>query len=141
MKTIVFFLLLAVAPLALVAQAIKEPPVGGPPTTEPEKQVLTYVEQMPEFSGGQPALLAYLQKNIRYPDDAREQGIQGKVFLSFVVDETGRVKDVKVKKGVYPSIDKEALRVVKAMPLWKPGIHNGKPVNVQFNLPISFKLQ
>lgn len=141
MKTVVFFLLLAMAPLSTFAQASKESPVGGPETEKPKGQVYTFVEQMPEFPGGQSALLAYLQKNIRYPNDAREQGIQGKVFLSFVVDEAGRVKDVDVKKGVHPSLDKEALRVVKAMPLWKPGKHEGKPVAVRFTLPISFKLQ
>lgn len=143
MKQFTFLLWLALAPLSVFAQLDDDNTVKPYPSDEKEKpknEVYTFVEEMPEFPGGQAALMTYLQKNISYPADAREKGIQGKVFLSFVVDATGQVKDVKVIRSVDPSLDKEALRVVKAMPLWKPGKQGGKPVSTMFNLPINFKL-
>lgn len=115
--------------------------VDNTPVEPAPSPVFTVVESMPEFPGGQAALMKYLSSNIRYPQDAREMGIEGKVYLSFVVDKEGYVKNVEIRRGVYTSMDMEAVRVVKAMPRWKPGTQDGKPVNVLFNLPINFKLQ
>jgi TonB family protein len=98
------------------------------------------VEVMPEFPGGTEKMMDYLSKNIKYPEAAKEKGISGRVFLSFVIEKDGAVSDVKVVKGIGKECDDEALRVVKAMPKWKPGLMKGKPVRVSYMLPIFFKL-
>lgn len=98
------------------------------------------VEVMPEFPGGTEKMMDYLSKNIKYPEAAKEKGISGRVFLSFVIEKDGAVSDVKVAKGIGKECDDEALRVVKAMPKWKPGLMKGKPVRVSYMLPIFFKL-
>lgn len=114
-------------------------------TNEPEKQevekVYTYVEQPPAFPGGEGELTKYLQENIKYPQEAREVGIQGKVYLSFIVGRDGNITDIKVVRGLHYACDKEAMRVVKSMPRWTPGKQNGNNVTVQFTLPISFQLR
>jgi len=96
---------------------------------------------MPEFIGGTAKLFEYLGKNLKYPELAKTTGIQGKVFVQFVVDKNGKIKDVKVLQGINALLDKEALRVVSEMPDWKAGKQHGKPVSVIYNLPISFKLK
>jgi protein TonB len=106
---------------------------------EPDK-IFTVVEQQPEFPGGYTAMMKYLKDNINYPTIAQENGIKGRVTLQFVVDKEGIISQVKVIKGVDPSLDKEAVRVVKSMPKWIPGKQNGKPVNVWFTLPVVFQL-
>ncbi len=98
------------------------------------------VEVMPEFPGGTEKMMDYLSKNIKYPEAAKEKGISGRVFLSFVIEKDGAVSNVKVAKGIGKECDDEALRVVKAMPKWKPGLQKGKPVRVNYMLPIFFKL-
>ena len=98
------------------------------------------VEVMPEFPGGTAKMMDYLSKNIKYPEEAKEKGISGRVFLSFVIEKDGAVSNVKVAKGIGKECDDEALRVVKAMPKWKPGLMKGKPVRVNYMLPIFFKL-
>lgn len=98
-------------------------------------------EAQPEFPGGSDALMTYLARSVRYPVDAMENGIQGKVIVSFVVKTDGSLTDVKVARSVHPSLDAEAVRVVKAMPKWKPGIQNGKPVNVHFMVPVIFRMR
>ena len=98
------------------------------------------VEVMPEFPGGTEKMMDYLSKNIKYPEEAKEKGISGRVFLSFVIEKDGAVSNVKVAKGIGKECDDEALRVVKAMPKWKPGLMKGKPVRVNYMLPIFFKL-
>ncbi len=105
-------------------------------------QIFTYVEQMPEFQGGLEELYKYLGNKIKYPAMEKDNNISGKVFLTFVVEPDGNITDVKVQRGVKggPGLEQEAIRVVKAMPNWKPGKQNGKPVRVQFNLPIQFSL-
>lgn len=108
---------------------------------EQKEKVYLKVDQMPEFKGGQQELINYLVKSINYPDDAKKKGIQGKVFVEFVVGKDGVVKDVKVAKGVDPAIDAEAIRVVSGMPAWIPGKDKGKDVAVQFTLPINFALK
>jgi len=104
-------------------------------------QVFISVEQMPEFPGGEGAMLSYITSHIVYPPLAKENGITGKVFVSFVVDNSGHVKDVKVLRGIGGGCDEEAVRVIKSMPEWKAGRQNGKAVNVQYNIPIKFSLR
>lgn len=100
-----------------------------------------FLENKPEFPGGDRALLSYLSKSVNYPVIAQENGIQGKVYLSFVIGKDGRVRDVKVLRGVDSSLDREAIRVVSGMPDWKPGKQGAKAVSVSYQVPINFKLQ
>ena len=104
-------------------------------------QVFQVVEVDPEFPGGMEALIKYLSENIKYPEQAKKDKIQGRVYISFVVEKDGSVADAKVLRGIGGGCDEEALRVVNAMPKWKPGMQGGKPVRVQYNLPFTFKLQ
>jgi len=106
-----------------------------------EEKIFIVVENQPEFPGGEKARRIYLAKNIEYPQLARESGIQGTVYLTFVVEKNGSVTDVRILRGIGGGCDEEALRVVKAMPNWKPGKQRGKPVRVQFQMPIRFTLQ
>ena len=106
-----------------------------------EAEIFTVVESMPKFTGGDGAMNKYLRKNIEYPQMARESGIHGRVFVTFVVETDGRVTDIKILRGIGGGCDEEAVRVVKNMPKWIPGKQRGKPVRVQFNLPIKFTLQ
>jgi protein TonB len=99
------------------------------------------VEKMPEFPGGMKALLALLSKNTRYPQSAAETGIQGTVYLSFVVEKDGNVSNIKTLRGIGGGCNQEAERVLSLMPKWKPGNQVGKPVRVSFNVPVVFKLQ
>ena len=108
---------------------------------EEEEKPFVGVEQMPQFPGGEGELMKYLSKNIHYPTIAAENGIQGRVTLRFVVSKTGDITDVTVLKGLDPSCDKEAIRVVKSMPNWIPGKQNGRNVPVYYTLPVSFRLQ
>ena len=106
-----------------------------------DDRVFVEVEKMPEFPGGQQAMLNFLKDNVHYPEIAKENGIQGRVICQFVVAKNGAIEDVKVlRSGGDASLDKEALRVIKAMPNWQPGWQDGKPVRTRFNLPIIFKL-
>jgi len=99
------------------------------------------VEEMPEFPGGETALRTYIAGAIKYPEDAKKAGIQGKVFVTFVVDKTGKVVDAKIARGASPSLDKEALRVTETLPAWKPGKQRGENVAVQYTIPIQFALK
>lgn len=101
----------------------------------------TVVEQMPEFPGGDQNMMKFLHDNTRYPQMAKESGIAGTVYVTFVVNKNGQISDVKVLRGIGGGCDEEALRVVRSMPSWIPGRQNGKSVPVQFNLPIKFILQ
>jgi periplasmic protein TonB len=132
-------------------------PSNAPPPTEEEfapkeekKQVIeqaapaeifTVVEEQPNYPGGDEARIKWLQENIKYPEEAKELGIQGKVFVTFVVEVDGSISDVRVLRGIGGGCDEEAIRVVKSMPKWIPGKQRGVPVRVQFNLPIKFTLQ
>ena len=107
---------------------------------EEEAQIFTVVESMPGFPGGESARIRYLNENIKYPQMARESGIQGRVFVTFVVEKDGKVTDVRVLRGIGGGCDEEAVRVIKNMPRWNAGKQRGKPVRVQFNMPILFKL-
>jgi protein TonB len=107
---------------------------------EKKPEIFMYVEQMPEFPGGQNELIKYLQKNLRYPAAARENGIEGKVVLQFVVDESGHISDIQTVRDIGGGCAEEAIRVVRSMPPWKPGKQNGNAVKVYFKLPVTFKL-
>jgi TonB family protein len=106
-----------------------------------ESQIFMVVEQMPEFPGGEEALYKYLAGNITYPQSAKESGIQGRVYVTFVVERDGTISDVRVLRGIGGGCDEEAIRVVKAMPKWMPGKQRSKPVRVQYNLPVKFSLE
>lgn len=108
---------------------------------EKEEEIFQVVENMPEFPGGIQELMKWLQKNIKYPSISQENGVQGRVIVQFVVNRDGSIVDPAVIRSVDPYLDKEALRVVKAMPKWKPGEQRGKPVRVKYTLPVMFKLQ
>lgn len=108
--------------------------------TKKNDMVFDVVEVMPQFPGGQIAMLQYLMKNIKYPEQAVKEGIQGRVTVRFIVEKDGSISDVKPVLSVHPLLNKEAVRVVKSMPKWTPGKQNGKPVRVRFNLPVMFKL-
>lgn len=107
---------------------------------EQNPEFFDVVEQMPEFPGGAQALFGFVAKNIRYPKAAEDAGIQGRVIVTFVVMKDGSIGEVKVAKGVSPELDEEAVRCVKSMPKWKPGMQRGEAVNVKFTMPISFAL-
>ena len=106
-----------------------------------EDNVFDVVEQMPEFPGGMQKLLEFLSQNIRYPKEAMEKDIQGRVIVTFVVKKDGSISDATVVRSVDPLLDEEGLRVINAMPNWTPGMQKGEPVNVKYTVPISFKLQ
>lgn len=105
-----------------------------------EEKVFDVVEQMPQFPGGDAALFQYLSGHIKYPSIAEENGVQGRVIVTFVVERDGSITDVKIMKSVDPSLDREAARVVKSMPRWIPGKQNGSSVRVKYTVPVTFKL-
>jgi protein TonB len=104
-----------------------------------EEQVFTVVEKMPEFPGGDEALAEYLENNLEYPEPAVKNDIKGTVIVTFIVKKSGKVTNAKVVRGIGYGCDEEALRLVNGMPQWIPGEQRGKPVRVQFNLPIRFE--
>lgn len=119
-------------------EAIAEP---EPPKHEEENKVFDIVEQQPLFPGGPAALMKYLSEHTKYPVVAQENGVQGRVTVQFVVEKDGSISDVHVLRGVDPSLDKEAVRVVKSMPRWTPGKQNGINVRVNYRVPVLFRLQ
>ena len=121
--------------------AVAAPPPPPAPKPEVANKVFDVVEEMPSFPGGQGALMAFLSSNIKYPVVAQENGVQGRVIVGFVVEKDGSISDVKVMRSVDPSLDREAQRVVKAMPKWKPGKQNGSAVRVKYTVPVVFRLQ
>ncbi|RYF09537.1 MAG: energy transducer TonB [Flavobacteriales bacterium] len=131
--------------LALVAPAVsgngnglgKEEGVGE---GNNEIKDITGVDEYPEFAGGMKAFTKYMERNLRYPSRAQEESIQGKVFVSFVVEIDGSITDVKVLRGIGFGCDEEAMKVIKKSPLWKPGKNKGTPVRVRYNMPINFNL-
>ena len=121
--------------------AVAAPPPPPAPKPEVATKVFDVVEEMPSFPGGQGALMSYLSSNVKYPVVAQENGVQGRVIVSFVVERDGSISDVKVARSVDPSLDREAQRVVKSMPKWKPGKQNGSAVRVKYTVPVVFRLQ
>lgn len=152
-------LLACLAGQALVAQTkvewinVEEPPPPPPPpgkklvVMEDEEEVVaeeetfSIVEESPEYPGGQMAMNRFIATNVVYPPVAVEAGIQGKVYVQFVVEKDGSIGEVKVIRGIGGGCDREAVRVVKSMPKWKPGTQRGKPVRVRFTLPVNFTLR
>ena len=121
----------------------KSYPVPEPKTSSSksdEGEIFVVVERTPEFPGGMSELMKYLQRNVRYPAAAQQAGIQGKVEVEFTVKKDGSVSDVKVIRSVNPELDAEAVRVISAMPKWKPGEQRGTPVDARFEMPIVFRL-
>ncbi len=133
-KLFVLALVIAASVLTVFAQSNKEN------QTKPGEEIYNIVDAMPEFPGGVEAMNKWLSQNIKYPADAQEKKIEGRVICQFVVSSTGKIKDVTVIKSVEKSLDNEAIRVISAMPDWKPGTQKGKTVAVKYLLPIKFKL-
>lgn len=122
-------------------EVVIQAPVEIEEEEEEENVVFVIVEKQPEFPGGAQAMMKYLAENIKYPMIAQENGIQGRVICQFVVNKDGSIVDIQVVRSVDPSLDKEAVRVIKSMPKWKPGMQRGKAVRVKFTLPVVFRLQ
>lgn len=154
MKKLLFLIITLLPAVAMSQQTQQVPQISGsssdegvpvPPADDASKvdqeRIYSITEVMPEFPGGESAMPAFLHKHTQYPADARQQKKQGTVYLSFVVNEDGRITDVKVLRSVFPSLDKEAVRIVSVMPNWKPGMQNGKAVKCQFNFPVRFVLR
>lgn len=108
--------------------------------SQTDPKVFDTVEQMPEYPGGMQAMIEFLQANMKYPENAAKQKVEGRVTVQFVVETDGSVTDVHVAKQVFPSLDAEAIRVVQAMPKWTPGKDKGRLVRVKYNLPIVFRM-
>lgn len=105
-----------------------------------DEEVFAIVEVHPQYPGGDEARIKFIQENLKYPVSAKEAGIQGNVYVTFIVEKDGSLSNVKILRGIGSGCDEEVIRVVKLMPAWLPGTQSGKPVRVQFNLPIKFKL-
>ncbi len=135
MKRIVLFFLAVFFGISLQAQA-EQPKV----TNADEEEIFVVVENDPEFPGGTEALHRYLASNIKYPEQAKAEKIQGRVFVTFVIEKDGTVTNIKVLRDIGGGCGDEAVRVVQNMPKWKPGRQRGRRVRTQFNLPINFNL-
>ncbi|KAF5079346.1 MAG: energy transducer TonB [Petrimonas sp.] len=122
-------------------EAFVPPPPPKPKVEEVTEEIFVVVEEQPEFPGGNTAMMKFLSDNIKYPVIAQENGIQGRVITNFVVERDGSITDVQVVRGVDPSLDKEAIRVIQSMPKWKAGRQRGSAVRVRFTLPVVFRLQ
>lgn len=123
-------------------QVVRDMVVAEEPKPVEEKTyTMAMVEQKPEFPGGEAAMYSWLGSHISYPAQASEEGVQGRVVVQFDISKTGAIENVKVVRGRHPALDKEAMRLVKAMPKWQPGRNNGQPVKVTYTLPVTFKLQ
>ena len=109
--------------------------------SQSNQSVFDSVEQMPEFPGGMSALIDFLSSNIKYPEDAIKQNVGGRVMVMFVVETDGSISNVRVARTVFPSLDSEAIRVVKSMPKWKPGKEKGRVVRVNYTLPVIFSIK
>ncbi len=134
MKTKFLLLLVLVLMIPLIGKAQKT-------HTMNEDGVFSVVDKAPVYPGGEDSLRVFVARSVVYPDDAKKEKISGKVYVSFVVDEKGKVINARIARGVSPSLDKEALRVVNSMATWAPGEEDGKTVKVEFTMPIAFKLK
>jgi TonB family protein len=127
-------------PPPAIAGGITYDPLPEIETVTNPEEVLSYAEVMPEFPGGMPEMVKYLLENMIYPEEMKENGIEGRIFVQFVVTKTGSVEDITIARGI-DGLNREAIRLVKQMPNWKPGINNGKEVNVKMLIPIRFSLE
>jgi TonB family protein len=139
-KALNYLLIIPIMVIALMGAATLNAQESNAKTVKKADKIYEQVDQMPEFKGGMDALMKYMGDNVTYPEKAKEEKIEGKVFVSFVVNEKGKVTQIKIEKGAGELLDKEALRVINKMPDWTPGKHEGKNVNVKMHLPINFKL-
>ena len=139
-KALNYLLIIPIMVIALMGAASLNAQESNAKTVKKADKIYEKVDQMPEFKGGMDALMKYMGDNVTYPEKAKEEKIEGKVFVSFVVNEKGKVTQIKIEKGASELLDKEALRVINKMPDWAPGKHRGKNVNVKVYLPINFKL-
>jgi TonB family protein len=122
-------------------EVVPPPPIPEPPIENIEEKVIfDIVEVQPEYPGGMAKMMQFISANFQYPQIDRDNGVQGRVFVSFVVEMNGEISTIKVLRGVSKTLDAEAIRVVKLMPNWTPGTQSGKPVRVKFNLPIRAQL-
>lgn len=140
MKKVVLFLALCAGVISLQAQTDNTKSNNNYREVTVDEGVFVMVEKMPEFPGGNEAMAQYIINNIKYPEQAKKENISGKVYVSFVVEKDGSISRVKVIKGIGGGCDEEALRVVRKMPKWEPGTQHGKPVRVQYTLPLNFKM-
>jgi periplasmic protein TonB len=122
-------------------EAEEAPKVAPEIQKRDSNEIFVFVEDSPDFPGGIDSLFAFIHRVMIYPQEAQDSSIQGTVYVSFVVEKDGSLSDIKIIRGVCPSLNAEALRVMKMMPKWKPGKQRGKPVRVKFNMPIAFRLQ
>jgi protein TonB len=122
----------------MVVEPLHADGTSGNTTTE---EVFMVVEQMPEFPGGMAKLMEYLSQNVRYPALAMQQRVQGRVVVEFVVNKDGSISDESILRSVHPLLNEEALRLVKNMPKWSPGMQRGKAVRVRYTIPVLFRLQ
>lgn len=127
-------------PVNFRIQSSKKTSQFDPPPYIDEDGIYQVVEKMPEFPGGMNALMSYLKENIRYPEEAKLAGIKGRVTVQFVVNADGSLSNILKLRGVEPSLDAEALRLIASMPTWKPGMHDGQPVAVRYTVPVTFRL-
>jgi protein TonB len=134
------FLLSLLAGLFTVLISLAQETAKTPVFSLEEETIFQVVEQMPIFPGGMPGLSQYLSSTLRYPGEAQEAKVQGTVFVGFVVDKTGVIRDVTMLKGIGHGCDEEAMRVIQLMPAWTPGRQDGRQVSVRFTIPIRFIL-
>ena len=120
---------------------LTEDPVIDPTLPENDTAIVVISDVMPEFPGGDEALFAYLSQNINYPTEAKDAKLEGRVYVTFVIEKDGQVSNAKILRDIGGGCGEEVLRVIRTMPKWKPGTQDGKPVRVQFNLPVAFELQ
>jgi TonB family protein len=133
---ILFFFLLLLQPYSRAqSDSLVTPAVGE---SLIEEKIFTIVEEMPEFPGGEEALMGYLDSNVSYPTEAINKGIEGTVYVTFVVDKSGEIRNAEILRGIGTECDEDALRVIHLMPNWQPGRHQRMNVNVQYTLPIKF---
>jgi protein TonB len=123
-----------------IKEGSDEPPIPQPPAPPPRGPIVKLAEQMPMFPGGNTAMISFIFQNMRYPVQARDKGIEGKVYITFIVEKDGTITHVEIKQDIGMGCGSEAARVVRAMPKWSPGRTEGKDVRVQMTLPIEFKL-
>jgi len=141
-----FAMVLLFAPIWATAQdeptiqAPLHPPAPTEMSTKESDVLVEAPEKMPEFPGGEKLMMTYIGRTVKYPEEAKENGIGGRVYLSFVVERDGSLSDIRVLRSAHPLLDREAIRVVKTMPKWTPGEQNGEPRRVKYTLPFTFKL-
>ena len=137
----VVLLVIVFAPVGANAQDKKVKKAQTHKDTTADDKVYKVCEQMPTYEGGDAALMKYIGENLKYPEEAKERGLQGRVVVGFIIEKDGSLTDVKVLRAVDRALDAEALRVVKGMPKWIPGSQNGQHVRVKYNVPVPFRLE